>query len=77
MTNKEIEKIGMKSVLRHIEELEDDALSPYIRATFEPILQNIYLESRALELAAEAIGALSRHSSAPQIAASMMKPANR
>lgn len=32
---------------------------------FEPILQNIYLESRALELVGEAMGALSRHSSAP------------
>lgn len=29
-----------KLAVRHIEELEDDALSPYIRATFEPILQN-------------------------------------
>lgn len=42
---------------------------------FEPILQNIYLESRALELAAEAIGALSRHSSAPPPpAASSLRP---
>lgn len=32
--------VWRKLTVRHIEELEDDALSPYIRATFEPILQN-------------------------------------
>ncbi len=29
-----------KSAVRHLEGLEDDALSPFIRATFEPILQS-------------------------------------
>lgn len=32
--------VWRKLAMRHVEELEDDALSPYIRATFEPILQN-------------------------------------
>lgn len=32
---------------------------------FEPLLQNLYLESRALELVAEAVGALHRHPAAP------------
>lgn len=32
--------VWRKLAMRHIEELEDDALSPFIRSTFEPILQN-------------------------------------
>lgn len=32
--------VWRKLAVRHVEELEDDALSPYIRATFEPIMQN-------------------------------------
>lgn len=32
---------------------------------FEPLLQNLYVESRVLELVAEALGALHRHPSAP------------
>jgi very-short-patch-repair endonuclease len=32
--------VWRKLAVRHTEELEDDALSPYIRATFETILQN-------------------------------------
>src|SRR3546814_8836640 len=32
--------VWRKLAMRHIEELEDDALSPFVRSTFEPILQN-------------------------------------
>ena len=32
--------VWRKLAMRHIEELEDDPLSPFIRSTFEPILQN-------------------------------------
>ena len=32
--------VWRRLAMRHIEELEDDALSPFIRSTFEPILQN-------------------------------------
>lgn len=32
--------VWRKLAMRHIEELEDDALSPFVRPTFEPILQN-------------------------------------
>lgn len=32
--------VWRKFAVRHLEDLEDDALSPYVRATFEPVLQN-------------------------------------
>src|SRR3546814_1350546 len=34
--------------MRHIEELVDDALSPFVRSTFEPILQNADRKSTSL-----------------------------
>ena len=43
---------------------------------FEPLLQNLYVESRVLELVAEALGALHRHPSAhpPPAAPSALRP---
>lgn len=32
--------VWRRQAMRHIEELEDDPLSPFVRSTFEPILQN-------------------------------------